>query len=62
MGVTRTISIDAEVESVGQYDRVEKWHGKILVSFLEDGRIRIGDTTVGLDDLRLAMFAVIPRS
>lgn len=60
MGVTRTISIDAEVESVGQYDRVERWKGKIDVSFLEDGRMRIGDTTVRLDDLRLAMFALFP--
>jgi hypothetical protein len=57
--VERKVSIDAEIESVGQFDRTERWRGKLEVSREPDGRIRVGQPTqagfaalvVGWDDL-----------
>lgn len=63
MAVERTSRIDAEIASVGQFDRTETWRGKVTVECLPDGRVRIGNLsqggfesiTVSLDDLREAV-------
>ena len=63
MSIERTVRIDAEIESVGQFDRAERWRGKLEVTRLQDGRVRIGSPTqsgfaaltVGWDDLAAAV-------
>jgi len=63
VSVERTVQIDAEIASVGQFDRTETWRGKVGVTLLDDGRVRLGNPTqsglesitVSLDDLREAV-------
>lgn len=63
MSVVRRVQIDAEVESVGQFDRTETWVGRLQVTREDDGRVRIGKPTQAgfqaivfdLDDLREAV-------
>lgn len=45
MSVQRSIHIDAELSSVGQFDRTERWRGKLEVTQEADGRVRIGQPT-----------------
>lgn len=45
MAVTRSVEIDAELSSVGQFDRIERWHGRLQVTREQDGRVRIGKPT-----------------
>lgn len=66
MNDERTVRIDAviaEIESVGQFDRTEKWRGKLEISRDKDGRLRISHPTqagfaalvVSWDDLAAAV-------
>jgi hypothetical protein len=66
MSVERTVRIDAEIESVGQFDRTERWRGKLDITRQADGRFRIGQPTqagfealvVDWDDLTEAVAAI----
>lgn len=62
----RTVRIDAEIESVGQFDRTERWRGKLDITREADGRVRIGEPSqsgfaalmVDWDDLKEAVAAI----
>lgn len=45
MGIERTVRIDAEIVSVGQFDRTETWCGKVVVGLLAGHRVRFGNAT-----------------
>jgi hypothetical protein len=63
MSVERAVRIDAEIASIGQFDRTQTWKGKVAVERLPDGRVRVGNPTqsgfetitFSLDDLRQAV-------
>lgn len=55
MSIERTVRIDAELESVGQFDRLESRHGSLEVTRRADGRIRIGSALVDWHDLKAAV-------
>lgn len=45
MSIERRTRIDVELESVGQFDRTQRWRGKLDVTLEFDGRVRIGKPT-----------------
>lgn len=45
MGVQRSVRIDAEVVSVGQFDRTERWKSDLAIERLTGGRVRVGNPT-----------------
>jgi hypothetical protein len=55
MAVHRATSVDVEIMSVGQYDKVECWRGRRTVTRGDDGRVLIGSESDGIavdwDDL-----------
>lgn len=66
MAVIKSVKISAELESVGQFDRIERWHGELDVTRAPNGRVRIGQAsqsgfagiTVDWDDLFEAVEAI----
>lgn len=44
MSIRRTVKVDAEVESVGQFDRIERWKGELEVT-RNGERVRVGQPT-----------------
>lgn len=66
MSVQRSVHIDAEIVSIGQFDHTQKWEGKVAVERTLDGRFCIGNPTqsgfesitVAFDDLREAVQAL----
>lgn len=45
MSVRRSVHIDAEIATVGQFDRTETWKGTVAIERLPDRRVRIGNPT-----------------
>lgn len=41
MSVERSVRIDAEIDSIGQFDRLETFRGKLEVTRRGDGRVRL---------------------